>query len=149
MATLFNDPNKGHVVSKMANEQLNSGFGQVLGLNYSEISQDRVAAEFMITPVLHQPDGIVHGGVYSAVVEALASVGGSEWYGSKGRVVGVNNNTDFLRQVSAGTLYAEATPIHRGRSQQLWSVMVMDSEGRLVAHGQVRLANLAESMRAD
>lgn len=126
----------------MVRTDINAGFGEVLGLEYSEVTGDRVAAEFVLNPTLHQPDGIVHGGVYCAVVEALASVGGSEWYGDKGRVVGVNNNTDFLRAIGDGILYGEALPVHRGRSQQLWTVAITDGEGRLVARGNVRLANL-------
>jgi acyl-coenzyme A thioesterase PaaI-like protein len=39
---------------------------------------------------------------------------------------------------------AIATPIHRGRSQQLWQVEVQDEEDRLIARGEVRLQNLTE-----
>ncbi|MFJ4657060.1 PaaI family thioesterase [Nocardia sp. NPDC088792] len=126
----------------MVGDNINAGFGDVLGLKYSEVTSDRVAAELSINPTLHQPDGIVHGGVYSAVVEALGSVGGSHWYGERGRVVGVNNNTDFLRATREGTLYGVALPLHRGRAQQLWAVTITDSEGKLIARGNVRLANL-------
>jgi uncharacterized protein (TIGR00369 family) len=57
-------------------------------------------------------------------------------------VVGVSNQTDFLRSVRDGRLTATGTPIHRGRSQQLWLVEVTDEQDRLVARGQVRLQNL-------
>lgn len=57
-------------------------------------------------------------------------------------MVGVNNSTDFLRAVREGTLTGEATPLHQGRLQQLWQVVVTDETGRLVARGQVRLQNL-------
>ncbi len=62
--------------------------------------------------------------------------------GNQGKVVGVANQTDFLRSVRVGELLAEALPIHRGRSQQLWAVEIMDGDGRLAARGQVRLQNL-------
>ncbi|GAB2554494.1 PaaI family thioesterase [Nocardia heshunensis] len=127
----------------MASDDINAGFGEVLGLKYSEVTPDRVSAELAIDPSLHQPDGIVHGGVYCAVVEALGSVGGSCWFGERGRVVGVNNNTDFLRAVREGILYAVAEPVHRGRSQQVWTVTIRDGGDTLVARGTLRLANLA------
>jgi 1,4-dihydroxy-2-naphthoyl-CoA hydrolase len=57
-------------------------------------------------------------------------------------VVGVNNNTDFFRAVAEGDLTSTATPLHRGRSQQLWVVETRDTQDRLVARGQVRLQNL-------
>jgi uncharacterized protein (TIGR00369 family) len=59
-----------------------------------------------------------------------------------GNVVGVNNNTDFLRAVTEGTVYAESEPVHRGRRQQLWLVTIRDQGDRMVARGQVRLQNL-------
>ncbi|MBB1010426.1 PaaI family thioesterase, partial [Dietzia sp. SLG510A3-3B2-2] len=64
------------------------------------------------------------------------------WLGGEGKVVGVNNSTDFLRAVTEGTLTATGTPVHRGRSQQLWRVEIEDDRGRTAAVGQVRLANL-------
>lgn len=118
------------------------GFDGVIGLQYTEITADRVRAHWTIGPALHQPFGIVHGGVYSSVIESLASIAASAWLGDRGRVVGVNNNTDFLRAVSTGKLEAEALPIHRGQSQQLWIVTIHDEKERLVARGQVRLQNL-------
>jgi 1,4-dihydroxy-2-naphthoyl-CoA hydrolase len=64
-------------------------------------------------------------------------------YGSGGGVVGVNNNTDFLRAARPGDhLTATATPIHQGRLQQLWLIESRDAEERLVARGHVRLQNL-------
>nr|WP_181698121.1 PaaI family thioesterase [Nocardia sp. GTS18] len=118
-------------------------FTDLIGMRYTEVSADRVRGEWEVRPQLHQPAGIQNGGVYCTVIETLASVGGSVWFGERGQVVGVNNNTDFLRAVREGTLTGEATPIHRGRSQQLWVVVITDAEGRMVARGQVRLQNLA------
>ncbi|WP_109526665.1 MULTISPECIES: PaaI family thioesterase [Nocardia] len=119
-----------------------AGFNGVLGLSWIEVTGDRVRCTVQIGPEHHQPAGIVHGGVYCAIVETLASVGGAAWAGPEWNVVGVNNNTDFLRSVSEGALSAEALPLHRGRSQQLWEVTVRDEAARLVARGNVRLANL-------
>jgi uncharacterized protein (TIGR00369 family) len=59
-----------------------------------------------------------------------------------GNIVGVNNNTDFLRAITEGTVYAVSEPVHRGRRQQLWLVTIRDERDRLVARGQVRLQNL-------
>ena len=67
------------------------------------------------------------------------------WFGDRGHVVGVNNNTDFLRATRDGVLTATATPLQRGRTQQLWQVAIVDERGRTVAHGQVRLANIADA----
>ena len=94
-----------------------------------------------------QPFGIPHGGVYCAVHESTASIAGQMWLGGKGVVVGTNNSTDFLRQAKVGdTITVTATPIHRGRTQQLWHLDSVDQDGRLIAQGQVRLANLDQQV---
>jgi 1,4-dihydroxy-2-naphthoyl-CoA hydrolase len=115
-----------------------------LGLVFTEISPDRTRAQLDVVPKLLQPMGIVHGGVYCSMVESLASVAAYTWIAANGggSVVGVNNNTDFLRAISSGTVYGATTPVHRGRRQQLWIVTISDSDDRLVARGQVRLQNL-------
>lgn len=118
------------------------GLDTELGFSCSEASGDRVVLTWQVTPKHHQPFGIVHGGVHCAAVESAASIGGSLWFGDRGKVVGVSNHTDFLRAVTEGTLTATATPIHRGRSQQLWLVEIVDEQQRMVARGQVRLQNL-------
>lgn len=119
-----------------------SGFDATLGLRFDTYDGDHVLARLAITPTLQQPYGIVHGGVYCSVVESAASVGGALWYGDRGNVVGVSNHTNFLRAVREGELTVRATPIQRGRTQQLWQVEITDEQERLIARGEVRLANL-------
>ncbi len=117
-------------------------FVEHLGLELSEVSGDRVVGTWTATARLHQPYGILHGGVHCSVVETLASAGAATWLGDRGKVVGVNNSTDFYRAVSEGRLTSTATPVHRGRSQQVWVVETVDEQGRVAARGQVRLQNL-------
>jgi 1,4-dihydroxy-2-naphthoyl-CoA hydrolase len=97
-------------------------FGKVLGLEFKAASGDEVVATWTARPELHQPYGIVHGGVYCSIVETLASVGAALWYGDRGNVVGVSNSTDFFKAVSDGELTSTARPLHRGRSKQVWLV---------------------------
>lgn len=125
------------------------GLVELLGLRFEELTADRVTLRWDCEPKHHQPYGIQHGGVYCAVVETAASTGAAIWYGDRGRVVGVANQTDFLRAVRDGELTAVATPLHRGRSQQLWQVQITDSAGRLVSRGQVRLQNLPAPANRD
>ncbi|MGK2904484.1 MAG: PaaI family thioesterase [Mycobacterium sp.] len=125
---------------------LGAGFDSELGLEYLEMTPDGGRARLEITDKVKQPWGIVHGGVYCAIVESLASISGHVWLAEHGggTVVGVNNNTDFLRAIKSGTVTAVSTPIHRGRRQQLWLITITDEDDRIVARGQVRLQNLAE-----
>ena len=129
----------------MSDVQSAVAWDRVIGVEWVEASADRVVARWTIRPDHHQPFGIVHGGVYCAVVESAASYGGQKWLeadGRQGRVVGMSNSTDFLRSISEGELTAVALPVHRGRSTQLWGVEIRDGADRLIARGQVRLQNL-------
>jgi 1,4-dihydroxy-2-naphthoyl-CoA hydrolase len=121
------------------------GFVKLLGLRFEEASGDRVVLSCPVTPDLHQPYGLVHGGVHATLAETAASVGGALWFGDRGKVVGISNHTDFLRAVRGGELRAEATPLARGRTTQLWQVTISDERRRLVAHAKVRLQNVADA----
>ena len=124
-------------------DQTAADFIQVLGLELTTVTADEVVGRLPVAPHLHQPYGIVHGGVWASVVETLASIGGATWFGDRGQVVGVSNHTNFLRAVRDGVVDARATPVHRGRTQQLWTVSFTDEAGKLVAQGEVRLANVS------
>ncbi|HTM85377.1 MAG TPA: PaaI family thioesterase [Mycobacterium sp.] len=121
-----------------------SAFDTGLGLVYTDLSPDGARAQLAVQPKLLQPMGLVHGGVYCSMIESMASVAGYTWLGAHGggNVVGVNNNTDFLHSARSGTLRGTATPLHRGRRQQLWLVTIVDDADRVLARGQVRLQNL-------
>ncbi|MDQ2755369.1 MAG: PaaI family thioesterase [Actinomycetota bacterium] len=120
-------------------------FAGQLGMTFEQFDGDGIVAHWEAAPHLHQPYGIVHGGVHCTVVETLGSMAGAMWLGDRGNVVGVNNSTDFYRAVSTGSLTSTATAVHRGRSQQVWLVETRDEDGRLVSRGQVRLQNLTGS----
>ncbi len=123
-------------------------FDTFLGLQYDEISTDICTAHREVTDHHNPPYGILHGGVLCSMVETLASMGAATWAMAEGMagVVGVHNATDFLRSTRDGTIVGEATPIHRGRSQQLWQVVItLDDTDRLLARGQVRLHNLQQA----
>lgn len=116
------------------------GFNDMLDLRFVSASYEEVVAEVPVTPSLHQPYGLVHGGVYSAMIETLASVGAALNAAANGRTaVGLENATTFLKAVRDGTLTGRATPLTRGRRTQVWEVRVTDDDDRLVAHGRVRM----------
>ncbi len=124
-----------------------AGLDGLLGVEQVEITADRVVVRFTIGTEHLQPFGIPHGGVYCAVHESTASIAGQVWLGTKGVVVGTHNATDFIRQAAVGDIITvTATPIHRGRSQQLWHLDSVNQADKLIAQGQVRLANLDQEV---
>ncbi|MBA2418095.1 MAG: PaaI family thioesterase [Nocardioidaceae bacterium] len=134
----------------MIDYEQGTGLDSVLGISWDEVTPDRVVLSWTAGKQHLQPFGIVHGGAYCTAHESAASIAGQVWLGDKGVVVGVNNNTDFLRQAGEGTaITTTATPVHRGRQSQIWVVETADDTGRLLARGQVRLANLDGKPPAD
>jgi uncharacterized protein (TIGR00369 family) len=121
--------------------------GEAIGLVVEEMSGDGVRVRWTVDPSVHQPAGILHGGIHAWIVETVASLAAAAWFGDQGQVVGVSNQTDFYRAVRDGGLTSTGTPVHRGRSQQVWTVETRDDGDRLVARGQVRLQNLEQRRR--
>jgi uncharacterized protein (TIGR00369 family) len=121
--------------------------GEAIDLVVDEMSGDAVRVRWTVDPSVHQPAGILHGGIHAWIVETVASLAAAAWFGDQGQVVGVSNQTDFYRAVRDGQLTSTGTPVHRGRSQQVWTVETRDQGDRLVARGQVRLQNLEQQRR--
>ena len=84
-------------------------------------SDDEVRARLPVTDGHKQPLGLVHGGVYAVIADALTG----------GRVI--SNQTSFLRPITGGTIHATARRRHRGRTTAVWEVDITDDEGRLCA----------------
>lgn len=124
---------------------ISEGLNAALGVELIELTADRCVGRIEAGAIHQQPYGIVHGGTYCTLVEALASTGAAVWALEQGitAVVGIANNTDFFRSHRNGGIRGTATPIHRGRTQQLWQVEIRrEADGKLLARGQVRLQNL-------
>jgi 1,4-dihydroxy-2-naphthoyl-CoA hydrolase len=116
------------------------GFEVALGMTFTRASADEVEVEVPVRPDVLQPYGLVHGGVYSSIIETAASVGAALFAMRSGQTtVGLENTTSFLRAVRSGKLIAVARPLHRGRTTQVWEVEVRNDEGKVAATGRVRL----------
>ncbi len=119
------------------------GWNSSMGVQFVRATADEVVAQVEIGPVHLQAYGIVHGGLYSGLIETVASVGAALYALKHGQpVVGLENHTSFLRATRAGLLRATALPLVRGRRSQVWEASITDAEGRMVASGRVRLLSL-------
>ena len=87
------------------------GWTKEMGIVILTATPDEVTCAFEVGEKHHQGFGIVHGGVHAGVVETLASIGAALVAKPRGqRVVGVENNTSFIRAVRSGRLHANARP---------------------------------------
>lgn len=121
--------------------EMPEGWLQAMGVTITLATKDEVRAELTVGPEHLQGYGIVHGGVHCGLIESMASIGAALFALPKGQsVVGLENNTSFIRAVRTGTkLRAFSTPVTRGNRTQVWEARVIDDEDRTVATGRVRL----------
>jgi 1,4-dihydroxy-2-naphthoyl-CoA hydrolase len=117
------------------------GFDRLYGLEFLEISDTEVRAQVVVREDHKQPAGFVHGGVYASIAEAVASVATGLSVLPEGNVaMGMSNNTNFLRPITAGTVHAHATRLHRGRTTWMWDVEIADDDGRICALTRMTIA---------
>jgi uncharacterized protein (TIGR00369 family) len=116
-------------------------FDGLYGLEILERSDERVRARVPVRDAVRQPMGLVHGGLYAAMAESMASAATAEAVVADGKMaMGLSNQTSFLRPITAGTVHAEATRRHRGRTTWLWDVEIRDDDGRLCALTRMTIA---------
>ena len=122
-------------------EVLPSPFDNHYGLEIDEATDELVRAHVPVREHLLQPVGLVHGGVYASIAEALASAGTNVGVVPEGDIgLGMSNISTFLRSIREGTIHAVARRIHRGRTIWVWDVELTDDDGRLCAVSRVTIA---------
>ena len=123
----------------LANEHMRAGLAERLGIEWVEISAERVIARMPVEGNV-QPYGILHGGATAALCETVASVGTAVQVGADKRVTGIELNINHLRAVTEGSVTAIGVPLHLGRTTSVWDMRVHDERGRLVAASRLTLA---------
>ena len=111
-----------------------TGFDAYYGLKLVSATEDEIRAEVPVRDELKQPAGLVHGGVFASIAEAMASMG--TWWAvhEDGKAaMGLSNQTSFLRPITEGTIHAVARRRHSGRTTWVWEIDITDDNGRLCA----------------
>ena len=117
-----------------------------LGIKLVELTRERVVATMPVDDRTRQPFGILHGGASVALAETVASLAATmnvdleRFY-----VVGIEINANHIRAKKEGLVTGTATPVHVGRSTQVWEVRIVDEEQRLVCVSRCTLAVVPRS----
>jgi len=118
-----------------------SPFDRHYGLEIEEATDEVVRGRVPVRENLLQPVGLVHGGVFASIAEALASLGTNVGVVPEGNIgLGQSNQSSFLRPMSNGTIHGLARRRHRGRTTWVWDVELTDDDGRLCALSRVTIA---------
>ena len=125
----------------MGSDSHESGFDALYRLELIECSAELARGRVQVRDEVRQAGGLLHGGVYGALADALAV---------RGTITGVDpgaklavtlaNHFTVLHPISGGALQATARRRHRGRTTWVWEVEMTDTAGRLCATGRVTVA---------
>ena len=111
-----------------------------LGIEYEEVTAERVVATMQVGPTVHQPLGYLHGGASIVLAESAASVGANVAAMPERFAFGQEVNASHLRPKREGTLRATATAIRQGRTSAVWNVDVNDENGKRICVCRITLA---------
>jgi 1,4-dihydroxy-2-naphthoyl-CoA hydrolase len=118
-----------------------SNFDVTLGTEWLKWDPEDARARIEMRDELRQPYGILHGGVYSSLVESLCSMATAAAVYDEGNLaMGQSIEVSFLRPVTTGHAEARAVARHRGRTTWVWQVEVLDDDERLCAVAKMTMA---------
>ena len=108
-------------------------FPGLLGVEMTEVTQDRVRATLRVRPELCTSGGILHGGAIMAFADTLGAVGTVVNMPKGARTATIESKTNFIGSAAVDTTVdGEATPIHRGKTTQVWQTRITTPDGTLV-----------------
>jgi len=122
-------------------QEATSNFDAYLGTEWISLDPDDARARVAIRDELRQPYGILHGGVYSSLVESICSYATAVAVYDDGKIaMGQAIEVSFLRPVTSGHAEVRATARHRGRTTWIWQAEVRDDDDRLCALAKMTMA---------
>ncbi len=121
-------------------ERLHSVIGQAIPMRFEEVTKERIVMSMDVNSRVHQPMGLLHGGVSVVLAESAASTGANLNCAPGMVAVGQEINANHIRSKRDGLLRAVAEPLHVGRTSQVWSIVIRDEEEKLVCVSRCTLA---------
>jgi uncharacterized protein (TIGR00369 family) len=116
------------------NKMLPNTLMETLAIKVTEIGVDFVVAKMPVTPAVHQPDGILHGGASVALAESVGSIATHLFVDTEKYFVrGLEISANHLKSIKEGVVTATAKPIHRGRTTHLWEIRIEDEFNNLIS----------------
>ena len=115
-------------------ERLKGILPELLGIQLVEVTPDRVLATLMVRPELCTTGKILHGGSIMAFADTLGAVGTVVNMLPGHGTATIESKTNFIGGAAEGTtVTGESTPVHKGRTTQVWQTRITNAEGKLVA----------------
>lgn len=107
---------------------------ETLEIEFIDVGDDYVVAKMPVTPRVHQPDGVLHGGATAALAETVGSMASFVFLDTDHFYVrGIEITANHLKSISEGFVFAKATYLHKGRTTQLWDIRITDESDNLIS----------------
>ncbi len=106
---------------------------ETLGIRFTEATADRVVAELEWREALTTVGGSLHGGALMALADTIGAAATILNLPDGATTTTLESKTNFFAAGRAGTIRADATPLHRGKRTQVWQTRVTDATGRLLS----------------
>lgn len=115
-------------------QRLQGLFPDLMGLELTEVTPDKVVATMTVRPDLCTVGGILHGGAVMAFADTLGAVGTVVNLPEGKGTTTIESSTKFIGAAKAGTtVTGESVALHRGRTTMVWQTSIRSPEGRLCA----------------
>jgi len=130
-------PDKDFIL-KEANKRCNGTLVSTLDIEFIDVGENYLTAKMLVSPKLHQPDGVLHGGATAALAETVGSSAAAIFAKKENQLLrGVELSINHVRGISEGTVIAKAEPIHMGRTMQLWKISIKNKEGKDISFAKL------------
>jgi uncharacterized protein (TIGR00369 family) len=117
---------------KACNAMCKNTLMETLEIEFVDITENTVVARMPVTPRVHQPDGVLHGGATVALAESVGSAASVLFLKEDGvQIRGIEIAANHVKSIKDGYVYATATIVHKGRTTQLWHIPVTNSNKEL------------------
>jgi len=122
------------MTAEMIQKRIDAMFPGTMGVKLIDITKDRVLAEMPVREDLCTAGKILHGGAYMAFADTLGAVGTIFNMPADARTSTIESKTNFMGSAPAGSkVIGESTPLHRGRTTQVWTTRITSESGKLLA----------------
>ena len=119
---------------------------EYLGIEFTEIGNDFLAAKMPVDRRTRQPFGILHGGASVVLSETLGSAAAHLSLTDESKMaVGLEINANHIRPVKDGYVYGKAEPLHVGKTTHVWQTKITDEQNRLVCVSRITVAIVDKS----
>jgi 1,4-dihydroxy-2-naphthoyl-CoA hydrolase len=125
------------------NDRVRNTLVSHLGIRFTDVGADYLAAEMPVDERTCQPRGYLHGGASVALAETVGSYASALCVDMDNKFIfGQEINANHIRPVTEGAVTGIARPYHLGRSSHVWEIRINSEDGKLVC-----IARLTVSLR--